>query len=88
MTKVGEKLKGFGIGLSLAGIAVLSSGGGQAAQGLCPGTCQSCFGCGIAAVPLILWMAASGRKRFQKLERLAGSPTPDPAQDFIERTTS
>ncbi len=88
MTRAGERLKGFGIGLSMAGIAMLSSGAGQTAQGLCTGACQSCFGCGIAAVPLILWMATRGRKRCEKPEQSTSRPTADLAPDSIEQTIS
>jgi hypothetical protein len=63
MTGTSEKLKGFGIGLSMAGIAVLSSGA-QATQAFCSGACAGCYACGLAAAPLAVWFAV---KRARKI---------------------
>ncbi len=82
MTKTGERLKGFGIGLSMAGIAVLSSGAAQAAQGLCPGMCPGCYACGLTAMPLLLWIAAKGSRRHAKSGiRTQSGPRFDSAHD-------
>ncbi len=82
MTRTGERLKGFGIGFSMAGIAVLSSGAAQAIQGFCPRTCPGCYACGLAAVPLLLWIAAKGaRKPAQSGIRIQSEPRFDSAHD-------
>ncbi len=67
MTSTAEKLKGFGIGLSMAGIAVLSSGA-QATQGICSGACGSCYACGLTAAPLAVWLAIKGVRRIGRNE--------------------
>jgi len=72
MTKVGEKLKGFGFGLLMAGVAMLSSSSTQATQGLCTGACQSCGACGLTVIPVILWIAAKSRGRIARFRPLNG----------------
>ena len=57
-----ENMKGFAVGLSMTGFAVLSSALSQVPQSVCAGSCQSCYACGLTAVPLLLWIASKARK--------------------------
>ncbi len=69
-----EKLKGFGIGLVMAGIGMISSGATGAAQGLCAGSCQACYACGVTAIPLLLWMALKARRHGSRLSLVNVKP--------------
>jgi hypothetical protein len=59
----GENIKGFAVGLSMTGFAILSSTLNQAPQSACVGSCQSCYACGLTVVPLVFWIAAKVRQR-------------------------
>jgi hypothetical protein len=54
----GENIRGFAVGLSMTGFAVLSSTLSRAPQSVCSGSCQSCYACGLTSLPLLLWIAA------------------------------
>lgn len=56
MKKSIEKVKGFSFGIGIAGITALAAGTSANAQRLCSGSCGQCFSCGIAALPLVLWL--------------------------------
>jgi hypothetical protein len=68
MTDHIRKLKGFAVGLSVAGIAALGAANVPISQGSRAGSCGHCGACGLAAVPLVLWLAGKRWKiaaRFQ-----------------------
>ena len=66
-----EKVKGFAVGLSMAGLTAATSVGPQAAQKICTGACASCFTCSIWGVPLLFWFAVKSEKakRIASLKR-------------------
>jgi hypothetical protein len=69
-----ERVKGFAVGLSMAGLTAATSVGPQAAQAAqraCTGACATCFTCGIWGVPLLFWFAIKSEKakRVSSLKR-------------------
>ncbi len=63
--RTAEKLRGFGVGLAMTGIAMISAAAPQASQGVCCGSCSQCYACGLTALPLLIWLA-TGRRRQPK----------------------
>ncbi len=51
-----EKLKGFGVGLAMTGMAAFTAAAPRAATNLCSGACSQCYACGLTALPLALWL--------------------------------
>jgi len=62
MTQYRQKLKGVAIGLCLAGMTAAASTSIPGLQGRCAGTCAQCGSCGIAALPLFVWLLSKRRK--------------------------
>jgi hypothetical protein len=65
--KHAEKLKGFGVGLAMTGMAAITAAAPRAAGNLCAGACSQCYACGLTALPLALWLV---EKRWSLVARM------------------
>ena len=70
--KTVEKLKGFGIGLAMTGVAAITAAAPQGARNLCTGACSQCYACGLTALPLVLWLAGNRWRPAAKVRALLG----------------
>ncbi len=97
-----EKWKGFGIGLAMTGIAVVTTAAPQGVRNLCTGACSQCCACGLTALPLVLWLAgkrwlpaARARNSIADVmvrvippDRAAPAPIPNPSAETPERRST
>lgn len=80
MKKYLNKLKGFGIGLCIAGVTAAASSAIPAVRGSCSGSCAQCGGCGLTALPLVLWLVSKRWKLEFKPGRLDKNRMTNPTE--------
>jgi hypothetical protein len=65
-----QKIKGFAVGIGVAGLATIAAGAPQAGISSCSGSCAQCGACGLTALPLVIWLAA---RRWQPIAKIRGA---------------
>ncbi len=65
-----DKLKGFGVGLAMTGMAAVTAVAPRAATNMCSGACSQCYACGLTALPLALWLVEKRWRPAARTRRL------------------